>query len=74
MAYEDFTDLSRRTTSDKVLKDEEFNIARKAKYDGYQRDFASMAYKLFDKKTSGGVIKSISKSASFGLGCATTCK
>ena len=29
------------------------------KYDGYQRDFASVVYKFFfDKKSSGGVVKS----------------
>ena len=27
------------------------------KYDGYQRAFASMFYKFFDKKTSGSSIK-----------------
>ena len=28
------------------------------KYDGYQRGLASMVYKFFDKKSSGGTIKS----------------
>ena len=32
MAYGDFKDLTRRTASDKVMRD---NIAKKPKYDGY---------------------------------------
>ena len=47
MAYEDFKDLARRTTSDKVLRNKAFNIARNLKYDGYQRALASMVYKFF---------------------------
>ena len=31
----DFKDLVRRTASDKVLRDEAFNIAKDTKYDGY---------------------------------------
>ena len=53
MAYEDFKDLNRGTFADKVI----FNIAKDPKYDGYQRGLASMAYKFFDKKTSGSGIK-----------------
>ena len=56
MAYGDFQDLARRTTSDKVLRDEAFNIAKNPNYDGYQRGHASMVYKFFDKKTSGGAL------------------
>ena len=37
--------------------DKAFNIAKNTKYDGYQRSLASMVYKYFDKKTSGGAIK-----------------
>ena len=48
-----FKDLKRRTFSDKVLKDKAFNIAKNPKYDGYQRDLASMVYKFFDKKSKG---------------------
>ena len=51
MAYEDFKDLARRATSDKVLRVEAFNIGKNLKYDGYQRGFASMVYKFFDKKS-----------------------
>ena len=57
MAYGDFKDLARRATSDKVLRVEAFNIGKNLKYDGYQRGFASMVYKFFDKETaSGGAI------------------
>ena len=54
MAFADFKDLKRRTASDKVLKNKAFNIAKNPKYDGYQRGFASMVYKFFDKKSPGG--------------------
>ena len=49
MSYRDFKDLSRITFTDKLLRDKAFNIARDAKYDGYQRGLASMVFKLFDK-------------------------
>ena len=53
MAYGDFKDLARRTASDKVLRDKAFNIAKKPKYDGYQRGLGSMVYKFFIKKSKG---------------------
>ena len=53
MAYGDFKDLTRRTASDKILRDKAFNIAKNPKYDGYQRGLASMVYKFFDKKSAG---------------------
>ena len=56
MAYGDFKDLARRTASDKVLRDKAFNIAKNPKYDWYQRGFASMVYKIFDKKTAGSSV------------------
>ena len=37
MAYVDFKDLKRRTTSNKILTDKVFNIAKNPKYDGYQK-------------------------------------
>ena len=53
MAYRDFKDLARRTASD-VLRDKAFNIAKSPKYpDAYQRGFASVVYKFFDKKSKG---------------------
>ena len=44
--YGDFKDLTRWTASDKVLRDEAFNIAKNSKFDWYQRSVASMVYKL----------------------------
>ena len=35
MAYGDFKDLSRRTTSNKILRDRGFIIAKNPKYDGF---------------------------------------
>ena len=63
--YEDFKDLSRRTASDKILRDKTSNIAENPKYDGYHCGLALMVYKFFDKKSalladksaSGGAIK-----------------
>ena len=57
MAYKDFKDLTRRTASDKILRDKAFNIAKNPKYDGYQHGLASMVYTFFDKKASGSGIK-----------------
>ena len=51
MAYGDFKDLARRTTSDKVLRDKASTIAKTPKYDGYRRGHASMVYTFFDKKS-----------------------
>ena len=56
MAYGDFKDLTRKTASDKVLRDKAFNIAKNPKYDGYQRGLTLMVYKFFYKKNSGGAI------------------
>ena len=54
MAYGEIKDLIRRLASDNILHDKIFDIAKHPKYDGYQRDLASMVYKFFDKKTSRG--------------------
>ena len=51
MAHGDFKDLSRGAAADKVLRDKAFNI------EGYQRELASVVYKLFGKKTSGSGIE-----------------
>ena len=37
MAYGDLKHLNRTTTSDQILCDKEFNVAKYVKYDGYQR-------------------------------------
>ena len=44
--------ITRRTTSDKILRDKAFNIAKNPEYDGYQRGPALMVYKFFDKKSA----------------------
>ena len=49
----DFKDLLRRTTSDKILRNKAFHIAKNPKYYGYQRGLASMVYNFFDKKLPG---------------------
>ena len=50
MTYGDFEDLARRTASDRILHYKAFNIDKNPKYDRYQRSFALMIYKFFDKK------------------------
>ena len=62
MAYGDFKDIARRTASDNILRDKAFNIAKNPKYDGYQRELASMVYKFFDKKSASLIDKSVSGS------------
>ena len=59
MAYGDFKDLAKRTAPDKVLRDKAFNIAKKPKYDRYQRGLASTVYKFFDKKTAGSGVTAL---------------
>ena len=59
MAYGDCKYLTKRTASDKILRDKAFNIAKNPKYDGYQREFASMVYKFFDKKSASFSYKSM---------------
>ena len=51
MAHGKTKDLVKRTQSDKVLKSKAFKIASNPNHDGYQRELASMVYKLFDKKS-----------------------
>ena len=52
MVYGYFKELTRRTTSDKILRDNAFNIAKNPKYHGYQCGLASIAYTFFDKVNS----------------------
>ena len=51
--YSDSKGLTKRTVTDKVLRDKAFNIAKDPKYDGHQRGLASMVYNFFDKKSKG---------------------
>ena len=55
MAYGDFKDLTKRTASDKILRDKAFNIAKNPKYNGYQGGVASIIY-IFFQNTSGSSI------------------
>ena len=52
MAYGHFKDLTRRTTSDKILRDKAFNFAKNPKYDGYQHGLASMFKGIKSKNMS----------------------
>ena len=47
-------DFTKRTESDKFLRDEAFKIASNPKYNGYQRGLASIIFKIFGKKSSSG--------------------
>ena len=58
MAYRDFKDLAKRTAANEVLHEKAFNIAKNPKYAGYQLGLASMVYEFFNKKLSGGGVKS----------------
>ena len=51
MAYGDFKDVTRRTTSYKILLDKAFNIAKIPKYDRYQRGLASIIYNFFGRNS-----------------------
>ena len=53
VAYGKSKDLTKKTQSDKVLRDEAFKITSDLECDGYQRRLSSMVYKIFDKKSSG---------------------
>ena len=57
--YADHKDLINRTKSDQVLRDKAYDIASNPEYDGYQRGLASMVYKFFDKKSTGGGFKKL---------------
>ena len=46
MAYTDFKDVARRTSSDKFLSDKTFNIAKSPKYARYQKGLVSIVYKF----------------------------
>ena len=69
-AYADHKDLINRTKSDKLLRDEAYNIASNPEYDGCQRGLASMVYKVFDskvaspdKKSTGSGVKKLKDSS-----------
>ena len=49
-AYGDFKDLTRRTASNKILRDKAFKVAKNSECDGYQRGLISMVFKVLIKK------------------------
>ena len=53
MAYGGFKDLPRRTTSDKRLRDKAFSVAKKPKFDEYQRGLRGVARPLQTKHLKG---------------------
>ena len=53
MVYVKYKDLTKRTQSDKVLRDTTFKIESNPKHDGYQRGLPSVIYRFFDKKSTG---------------------
>ena len=56
MAYGKSKNLVKTTQPDNVLRDKAFTMASDPKYDGYQRQLASMVYNIFDKRSSGSSI------------------
>ena len=44
IAHGNFQDLTKRISSDKILHDKAFNIAKNPNYDGYQHGLVSMVY------------------------------
>ena len=44
ITYRNLKDLTRRTASDKILRDKAFNTAKNSKYYGCQRGLASQVY------------------------------
>ena len=62
IVYGKSKDLTKRTQSDKILRDKAFKIASSLKYDGYQRGLASMVYKFLDEKSA-----SYNKSSGSGI-------
>ena len=49
--------ILRKTTSNKTFRDKAFNIAKKPKYDRYQRVITFMVHKFFYKTAAGGAVK-----------------
>ena len=56
MVYEDFKELARRTTFNKILRGKSFNISKNPKYHEYHRSFAAMNYKLVIKRPQVAVL------------------
>ena len=61
MAYGKSKYLTKRTQSDKVLRDKTFKIASDPKYDGYQRGLAAMVYKFLIKNVVQVVLQQLNQ-------------
>ena len=61
MAYGKSKYLTKRTQSDKVLRDKTFKIASDPKYDGYQRGLAAMVYKFLTKNVVQVVLRQLNQ-------------
>ena len=57
MAYGNFKDLTRRTASDKTMRDKAFNIAKNPKYDGINADLFQWHINILIKKLLVVVLK-----------------
>ena len=57
VTYGDFKDLTKRTASDKILRDKAFDISKNPKYTEYQCGLASMVYEFSIKKTFRRTVK-----------------
>ena len=55
VACSDSKDLTKRTISDKILRDRAYEIARNHGCNGYQRALPSMVCKFFHKETRSGI-------------------
>ena len=57
MTYGNFKDLTRRTPSDKILRDKAFNITKNLKYDGYNVDLLQWSINFIIKKLLAVLLK-----------------
>ena len=66
MAYGNFKDLPGRTTSDEILRDKAFNIAKNLKFDDYQIRLASMMYIFLIKRLQAPLKNSTYRKWNYG--------
>ena len=62
MDYRDFKDWTRKTASDKILRDKAFNLAKNPKCDGIKEVLLQFFINSLIKKTFGSSIKNEKKS------------
>ena len=61
MAHGRYKDLTKRTQSDKFLRNRAYKIVYNPNHNDYERALVSMIYRFFEKKTKGSGIKNESK-------------